>query len=360
MSSPSRRVGRLHLPAASLELHRREHGVVAGVVHEHHRRAVGDLAALAQRELVGDREHFVVRDQQALVAAHRGRPAAREGAAAGARQVQRARALAVLARVARQVLFVRADGQFHRLHQLADEAVDGPGVDELVVALGLVAGLRVALGDLDHRDFQFLRQVRPVLVAGRLSLAIAQVLVQFQQRALHEVRDQPRVGAVIDHRGGCVGAELLGQLQRLLADHEVGALAHVDHGVVVHAGPGLDGGVHVQRAARGAEADHVQARHIHRQVQHQVAGAHMAAEQARVIGRVSGARAGIRRRTWRARLRPASSAASTSRRSLPSSVTWRLSSGSMPWPMLPQPSMMMRPENSTGRTVDACWHAARV
>ncbi len=161
---PSRRLQR---PATALEFERREHRVVAGVIHEHDGRAVLEPGALTQRQVVRDRKHLVVRHQQALEPARGGEPAARVGRAAGPVQVDGTAARPVPVRAGGLLRFGRADREFRGLHQLVHEAVDRPGVDELVRALRPVGRLRVALGDLDQADAKRLGERRPAGLVGR-------------------------------------------------------------------------------------------------------------------------------------------------------------------------------------------------
>src|SRR5690606_6315058 len=93
----------LRLPAAPLELEHREHRVVAGMVDEHHGGPVSELPTGAQRQEVADRERFVVRHHQALEAADRWGPAARERCAARAIEENRARIAPMKLRAARPV-----------------------------------------------------------------------------------------------------------------------------------------------------------------------------------------------------------------------------------------------------------------
>ena len=67
-----------------------------------------------------------------------------------------------------QFLFVRAPAHFRRGRALLAEALDAPGVDELVHLLGLVGDLRVALAAMDDLDAEAVRQVVERLVLGVL------------------------------------------------------------------------------------------------------------------------------------------------------------------------------------------------
>ena len=49
-------------------------------------------------------------------------------------------------------MLVSAPAQFGGLQALAEEAVDGPGVDEFADCLGPVGDLGIAFGDMDYLD----------------------------------------------------------------------------------------------------------------------------------------------------------------------------------------------------------------
>ena len=130
-------------------------GVVAG-------RPVHRLAALAHREVVGDRDRLVVGDQKAVLGLRGRRPGAHPGAGAGLRQIDRGAAAEVVAvAVRRQPLLVGAPAELGRLQALRDEALDRPGVDELAARLRRLGALGVALGDVDALDADALHQRAP-------------------------------------------------------------------------------------------------------------------------------------------------------------------------------------------------------
>jgi hypothetical protein len=102
--------------------------------------SAGTPPAPASRDgvVVGDRDRLAMRDQEAVeMAGLERRPGAHARRGARLRQVDRGAAAEVMAlAVAREILLVRAPAQLGRLATLADEAVDRPGVDELVGLLG--------------------------------------------------------------------------------------------------------------------------------------------------------------------------------------------------------------------------------
>ena len=212
-----------------------------------------------------------MRHQQALEAPRRRQPAARVGRAAGPVQVDRAAARPMPMRAGRLLRLGRAERELRGLHQLVHEAVDGPGVDELVRTLGPVGRLGVAFGYLDERDAERLRERRPAgLIRGRLGV-LPKAHREVEQRLFHEVRDETGIRAVIDDGRRCAGLQPPAELQHVFARAVVGALAHREHRVVEDAWPGLDRRVDIKHAVRGAPLDEVEARDIHRQVEQQVA-----------------------------------------------------------------------------------------
>ena len=136
----------------------RQHRVVAGVVGVVAGRPVDDLAALAQREVVGDRDRLVVGDQEAVLGLRGRGPGAHARAGARALEVDRGVAAEVVPVAAgRHGLLVRAPAELGGLQALGDEALDRPGVDEDAARLGLAGALGVALGDVDALDADALR-----------------------------------------------------------------------------------------------------------------------------------------------------------------------------------------------------------
>ncbi len=141
------------LPGRARHLVQRQHRVVARVIGVVAGRPVDRLAALAQREVVGDRDRLVVGDQEAVLGLRGRRPGAHPRAGARPRQVDRGVAAEVVpVAVRRQRLLVRAPAELGGLQALRDEALDRPGVDELAARLGVARALGVALGDVDALD----------------------------------------------------------------------------------------------------------------------------------------------------------------------------------------------------------------
>ena len=207
-----------------------------------------------------------------MKAALQRRPRTHAHRRARARQVDRRPAAEfVLLAVARKMFFVRAPAEFARLRALADETVDRPCVDELEPALARIGDLRIALRAMDRLDRELHRKTRPVFALLRLGGALADVARKVDQRLLDPVRNQPGIGAVRrDHRRRPARI-LLAQPQHFFAQTVVGAPRCRHAGVVVAAEPGLDAGVEIHDAALAAERDQIDARHLDRQVEQEIA-----------------------------------------------------------------------------------------
>ncbi len=221
-----------------------------------------------------------MRDAEAMKMAGARCPGAHAGTGAGLHQVDRRQAAEVMAlAVARKVALVRAPAHLTRLRALADEALDRPGVDEFARLLRLGRDLRVALGDVDDLHAEAAGQLAPFGARAGLAGLHLGVGGDVQQRLLHEVRHQPRVGAVREHRGG--SARIPGpQRQRLLAQRVIGAAGGGDGRVGVAARPGLEAGVQVHRAFFPAQLDERDARHLDRDVDQEIPASQQRIEHA--------------------------------------------------------------------------------
>ena len=99
-----------------------------------------------------------------------GHPGADPGVDAHPRQADLVlRPFGVLVGQRRQLLLVRAPAHFRRGGAFLAEALDAPGVDELVHLLGPVGDLRVALAAMDHLHAQLHGQAVEGLVVGQLA-----------------------------------------------------------------------------------------------------------------------------------------------------------------------------------------------
>src|SRR5580700_11619434 len=109
-----------------------------------------------------------MRDQEAVEMPRLGGPGAHAGARAGTIEVDRAtRTVGMASPVRRKMPLVRAPSEFGRLRSFADEAVDRPGIDELVRLLRHVGHLGVAFGDVHDLDAESLAQLGPGVAAVR-------------------------------------------------------------------------------------------------------------------------------------------------------------------------------------------------
>src|SRR5215510_14678721 len=105
---------------------------------------------------------------------------------------------------------MRAPAHLRRGGPLFAEALDAPGVDELVYLLGLIRDLRVALAAMNDLDAKLVGQVVELLRLGMvrelLRLSATEFLVRqglpsdVQKSVLGEMADQARVRPVFEHR----------------------------------------------------------------------------------------------------------------------------------------------------------------
>src|SRR3546814_16461881 len=86
-----------------------------------------------------------------------------------------------------------------RLHALAPEAGNAPGVDEFARPLRHVGDLGVVLGDVDHLGAGLLHELRPAFPAGGLGRVDADMAGDLEQRLLDELADQAGIGAGGDY-----------------------------------------------------------------------------------------------------------------------------------------------------------------
>ena len=201
----------VQLVIVTAHLVQRGDGLVARAVSVVHRRPVNGLLAVPDGELVGDGERLAVADDHAedVVVGH---PGAHPGVDTHAGETDLvARPLLVLERVRGELLLVRTPAHLGGRGAFLAEALDAPGVHELVHLLRLVGDLGVALGTMDDLHAERARQVVELLRADQLleilrgaplDLAVRdQALADVDQALLHEVRDEPGVGAMLDNRG---------------------------------------------------------------------------------------------------------------------------------------------------------------
>src|SRR3982074_1612205 len=103
-----------------------------------------------------------MRDQEAVEMSRLRCPGANPSARSGSIQIDRAaRTGGVASAIGREMLLMSAPSEFGGLSPFADEAVDRPGIDELVRNLRHPGDLRVAFGDMHDLDAEGLRQLGP-------------------------------------------------------------------------------------------------------------------------------------------------------------------------------------------------------
>jgi len=109
---------------------------------------------------------------------------------------------------------------------LLAEALDAPGIDELADLLRHVGNLGVALAAMDDLDPELLRQGVELAVGDELGdllrlpalqLAVGeQALADVDQALLGEMRDEARVGAVLDYGGRALDLPLREQAAQVI------------------------------------------------------------------------------------------------------------------------------------------------
>ena len=181
----------------------------------------------------------------------------RAHARAGTRTVEvdgRLAAFALTTSISRKMALVAAPSEFRRLAALAHEALDRPGVDEFPRLLARMRHLRVAFRDMNHFDTEFLGKRGPGSAGIRHFSAATKAFADIEQRMLHEMRYQPRIGAVREYGRGAVPGRIFPvQRQRRLAQRVIGTLLRRCTSVGVAPRPRLDTGINIHRALLLAE-----------------------------------------------------------------------------------------------------------
>ena len=167
---------------------------VARAIRVVNRRAVDRLAVLPDGQLLGDRERLAVPDDHADDVVVRGHPARHERVDAHARQADLAPgAVGVLERQRGEFSFVGAPTHLSRRRPFLAEALDAPGVHELVDLLGSIGNLRVALAAVNDLDAKLAGQVvelqGPGVVRDLLRLGAGELPVR--QGPLGDIQERP-------------------------------------------------------------------------------------------------------------------------------------------------------------------------
>lgn len=223
-------------------------GIVAGW-------SVGDGRAVTDGEVVGDRDGFVVGDEEAEVRLRRRAPGANAGVRSGLQQIgSDLGADRHQSGVLGQPLFVRAPAELCWLQPFGNEALDRPGVEEDVHRLGAPAALGVPLGDVYALDTQLAHELCPPLavVRPRLNEGMARIVGDVAERLLEEPRHHAGIRAAAGDRRRPARAPRLLLSQRAPKDI-IRALLGSSALVKIEALPGLDDGIDVERAELAAE-----------------------------------------------------------------------------------------------------------
>ena len=255
------------------------------------RGAVDRLAVFPNGQLLGDGERLAVAHDHADDVVIRRHPARDEGVDAHPRQADLAlRAVRMLVGEGGQFFFMGAPAHLGRGRSLLAEALDAPGVDELVHLFGLVGDLRVALAAVNHLDAELVGQVVEVprlgVVSDLLRLRAAEfffrqrLLRDVQERVLGEMADQAGVRSVFDHRrrpGLAPRGDHPPQIHVAPVEGPLGRVLVFGSGVGI---PELHRRVHVKDAAVVAPLHDFAAIDIPRQIDEQVSGGEVLPQQA--------------------------------------------------------------------------------
>ena len=230
------------------------------------------------------RNRLAVRDQEAVVGPVQRRPAAHAGRDARLRQIDRRAAAEIVAACRRAGNCARAMPQPSSAG--CEPSETKPSTDQVLTnSLGSFGMVETCVSRsamwMTLTPSRCASSAHSPRLAGHRRLQ-AGVCGDVEQRLLHQVRHQPRIGAVRQHRGR--RARIAGaQPQRFLAHRVVGALGGRDGRVGVAAGPGLDAGIEVHRALFPAVADQGDARDVDRDIQQEVAAPEQRIEHAAEI-----------------------------------------------------------------------------
>ncbi len=236
-----------------------------------HRRPIHDLRTVFHRVVVGESDGLRVGDAKAVEVSRARRPGADPCAGSRLHQIDRRHAAEVMAfAIARKVSLVSAPAHLARLCALTDEAVDGPGVDELARLLRHAGRLGIALGDVHHLDAETAGQIAPVRARARLAGSDTRVGGDVEERLLYEMRHQARIRPVSQH-GGRRLRVARAQGEHLLPHCIVRAPTRGHRGVGVAPRPRLDTGVDVHRTLFPAQLDQSDARDLDGHIDEKVA-----------------------------------------------------------------------------------------
>ena len=206
-----------------------------------------------------------MRDQKAMERARLRRPGAHARARAGAVQIDgAARSRLMPSAIRREMLLMRPPAELGRLRAFAHEAVHRPGVDELVQFLRLLADLGIPLGDVDDLDAQRLRELRPLLAAGGTLVSRPTSLAILSSACLTRCDTRPGFAPWVSTAVGASGPppEVLRSASASVAHGVVAAGVDGQLRIGIAAGPGLDAGIEIQRAALARQHDERDARHV--------------------------------------------------------------------------------------------------
>ena len=209
---------------------------------------------------------------------------------AHARQANLAsRAVGVLVGQGGELLFMRAPPHLGRRRPFLAEALDAPGVDELVHLFRPIRDLRVTLAAVNHLDAELVGQVIELLGRGMVRNLFSSGAVEFpirqrvpgdvQERVFGEMADEPGVGSVLEHRGRARLGPAGHHPPEVHVPPIEGPLGRRFVGCTGVRIPQLHGRVDVENAPVVTPLNDFDAVDVPRQIDEQVAGRNILAEQ---------------------------------------------------------------------------------
>ncbi|KAF1853680.1 hypothetical protein Lal_00031196 [Lupinus albus] len=260
---------RLRDAAVAEKFMQRKNGVVAGVIGIMTGRPISHVAIIiADREIVGNRDRFIVGDQKAILRPLSRTPCPHSCIGAGLVEIdRRLAALLLFFCVFRHPVFMGAPAEFGGLKTLGDKTFHRPGVPESAKGLGVFCPLRVAFSHMHALDAELLHELCPGFAVMRLRLfdIKAGIFGEIDQRLLHEPRHHAGVRPAGGNGRRAAGLACL-FLQHGLAKRIIGSGCIVGIGVEIKARPWLNHRVDIEHAVFAAEPHQIDGSGIDRKI----------------------------------------------------------------------------------------------
>src|SRR3989344_994428 len=166
-----------------------------------YRWSINNFFSFLQRQIIRNRNGFVVRNDPCVLGLCGGRPTAHSGRETWLLKIDGALAAEIMfASVVRKFFFMGTPSHFRRLGAFSGKPVDRPGVDEFAYLLRYGRLLRIALGDMNDLDTEVMRKLCPRLLRRRNVYRETRIGGDIQERLLDEVGNETRVRSVCEYR----------------------------------------------------------------------------------------------------------------------------------------------------------------